>query len=145
VNTVTEGGQTPLHLAALSSTCRQTIGNHIFPFINRFYHSATECQKSQIWTLCYLVPVRYFAPTSFTILQRNNKSLDYVSPCKIFCCCRLEIHIETIVVDPDPDWIRIQWGPWIYISGSRKAKMTHKNRKSFKFPFLKCWMFSFEG
>ena len=29
VNTATEGGQTALHLAALSSTCRDTIGNLI--------------------------------------------------------------------------------------------------------------------
>jgi hypothetical protein len=30
-------------------------------------------------------------------------------------------------------------------SGSRRAKMTHKNRKNKKFYVLKCWMFSFEG
>jgi hypothetical protein len=27
----------------------------------------------------------------------------------------------------------------------QEAKMTDKNRKSYKFHFLKCWMFSFEG
>jgi hypothetical protein len=30
-------------------------------------------------------------------------------------------------------------------SGSRRAKMTHKYRKSKKNHVLKCWMFSFEG
>jgi hypothetical protein len=40
------------------------------------------------------------------------------------------------VVDPDLDWIRILWGPWIVpgirVSGSRRAKMTHKHRKKYK-------------
>jgi hypothetical protein len=49
-----------------------------------------------------------------------------------------------------PDWIRIQSGQWIQIrdseSGSRRAKMTHKNRNKLRnFHVLKCWMFSFEG
>jgi hypothetical protein len=30
-------------------------------------------------------------------------------------------------------------------SGSRRAKITHKYRKSKKYHVLKCWMFSFEG
>ncbi len=30
-------------------------------------------------------------------------------------------------------------------SGSRRAKMTHKNRKKFRKFILKCLMFSFEG
>jgi hypothetical protein len=42
-------------------------------------------------------------------------------------------------VDPDSD---LESG-----SGSRRAKMTHKNRKKFKkkFHVLKCWMASFES
>jgi hypothetical protein len=44
------------------------------------------------------------------------------------------------VVDPDPDWIRIQSGQWIRIrnpdsesgSGSRREKMTHKIRKKLR-------------
>ncbi len=40
-------------------------------------------------------------------------------------------------LDPDPD---TQSG-----SGSRRAKMTHKNRKKLKNFIFKCWMFSFEG
>jgi hypothetical protein len=32
------------------------------------------------------------------------------------------------VVDLDPDWIRIQWGPWIRIR-IKEGKMTQKNRK----------------
>jgi hypothetical protein len=24
-------------------------------------------------------------------------------------------------VDPDPDWIRIQWGPWIRIQGQENG------------------------
>ncbi len=48
-------------------------------------------------------------------------------------------------MDPDSgqDWIRIQWGPWIRIlisnpigSGSRRAKMTHEQRKSQKILFF---------
>jgi hypothetical protein len=39
------------------------------------------------------------------------------------------------LLDPDPHF---ECG-----SGSRRAKMTHKYRKSFE--VLKCWMFSFEG
>jgi hypothetical protein len=43
----------------------------------------------------------------------------------------------TNVVDPDPDWTRIQWGPLDpdpdsqsgSRTGSRRAKMTHKNRR----------------
>jgi hypothetical protein len=31
------------------------------------------------------------------------------------------------------------------VSGSRRAKKTHKNTKIMKFHVLKCWMFSFEG
>jgi hypothetical protein len=34
-----------------------------------------------------------------------------------------------------PDWIRIQEGKYD----------PQKYKKSYKFPFLKCWMFSFEG
>jgi hypothetical protein len=49
----------------------------------------------------------------------------------------------------DPDWIRNQYGFNQAIeseSGSRRAKMTHKNRKKIKkFHVLKCWMFSFKG
>ncbi len=30
------------------------------------------------------------------------------------------------VVDSDPDWIRIQWGPWFQI---KEVEMTHENRK----------------
>ncbi len=35
---------------------------------------------------------------------------------------------------------------WVAVSGSgsRRAKMTHKNRKKYRI-VLKCWMFSFEG
>ncbi len=34
----------------------------------------------------------------------------------------------------------------VSVSGSRRAKMTHKNRKKLrKFMFLKCWMFFFKG
>ncbi len=53
---------------------------------------------------------------------------------------RLLVFEETM--DPDPDWIQIQRGPWIGIrigyvfngvpgsgSGSRRAKMTHKHRR----------------
>ncbi len=32
-----------------------------------------------------------------------------------------------------------------YRSGSRRAKITHKNCKKLRFHVLKCWMFSFEG
>ncbi len=32
-----------------------------------------------------------------------------------------------------------------YGSGSKRAKMIHKNRKKVKFHVLKCWMFSSEG
>jgi hypothetical protein len=44
---------------------------------------------------------------------------------------------STRPVDPDP----------ASESGSRyrRATMTHKNRKSFKFHVSKCWIFSFEG
>jgi hypothetical protein len=46
--------------------------------------------------------------------------------------------MESLDPYPDPD---SQSG-----SGSRRAKITHKNRKNVnEFPFLKCWMFSFEG
>jgi hypothetical protein len=53
------------------------------------------------------------------------------------------IYIEISAVGPDPDWMRIRGCPQIYIriresgSGSRMAKMTHKNRKKVnKFLFL---------
>ncbi len=49
------------------------------------------------------------------------KGCKYVhAPSTIFSILRCS------VVDPDPDCIRIQWGPG---SGSRRAKMTHKHRK----------------
>jgi hypothetical protein len=38
------------------------------------------------------------------------------------------------VVDPDPDWIMIQWGRWIRIR-IQMGKMTQKNRK---FHHLNC-------
>jgi hypothetical protein len=41
------------------------------------------------------------------------------------------------VVDPDPGWIRIEWGPWIRIQIQEGKKKTTKI-KSNKFPFLKC-------
>ncbi len=42
--------------------------------------------------------------------------------------------IFSSVLDPDPDWIRIQWGPWIstrihFRTGSRRTKMAHQIRK----------------
>ncbi len=43
-------------------------------------------------------------------------------------------------LDPYPD---LEYG-----SGSRRAKMTHKNKQILtikKFHVLKCWMFSFKG
>jgi hypothetical protein len=49
----------------------------------------------------------------------------------------------TSVSDLDPDLIRIQS---VSGSGSRGAKVTHKNRKKLRnFRVLKCSMFSFEG
>ncbi len=42
---------------------------------------------------------------------------------------------QTSVVDPDPDWIRIQDG----------KKDPKKFKTVSKFHFLKCWIFSFEG
>jgi hypothetical protein len=55
--------------------------------------------------------------------------------------------MQTMVEDPDPDWIRIQSGPDSESgSGSRRAKMTHKSRKKFvKVHVFKCWMASFES
>jgi hypothetical protein len=53
--------------------------------------------------------------------------------------------------NPEPDWIRIQWGFLdLYPdaqsgSGYKRAKMTQKKGKADKLHLLKCWMFSFEG
>ncbi len=52
---------------------------------------------------------------------------------------------------PYPNWIRIQWSPWIRTgsqsgSGSRgKNNPQTRQKKIYKFHFLKCWMFSIEG
>ncbi len=49
--------------------------------------------------------------------------------------------------DPDPDWIRIQWNG-VPGSGSRREKMTYKNRKKFIiFIFLSagCSLLRIEG
>jgi hypothetical protein len=52
---------------------------------------------------------------------------------------RMDPH-EFELLDPDLDHHSK------YESGSRRAKMAHKNRKKVKnFHVLKCWMFSFEG
>jgi hypothetical protein len=46
---------------------------------------------------------------------------------------------KSSVVDTDPDWIRIQWGP------SSMDPDPERGGQVSKFNFLKCWMFSFEG
>ena len=58
------------------------------------------------------------------------------------------------VVDPDPDWIRIQSGLWIRIRiqnpdpdpdpGGQK-RPTKVEKKLVKVHVLKCWMASFES
>jgi hypothetical protein len=50
------------------------------------------------------------------------------------------------VVDPDPDWIRSQSGPWIRIriQKGKNDSQSQPKKKVNKFKFLKCWMFSFE-
>jgi hypothetical protein len=40
----------------------------------------------------------------------------------------------------DPEWIRIQWGPWIRI----RIQEGKNDPKKLKIKF-QCWMFSFEG
>jgi hypothetical protein len=50
--------------------------------------------------------------------------------------------LDSSVVDPDPVWVWIQWGPWIRI---QEGKNDHKKEKINQFHFLKCWMFFFEG
>jgi hypothetical protein len=54
---------------------------------------------------------------------------------------------------PDPDWIRIQCGPWIHNPYGIPIRIRIKEGKNGegkwktvnKFHLLKCWMFSFEG
>jgi hypothetical protein len=54
-------------------------------------------------------------------------------------------------LDPDPEAEEQRYGSGsalisVAVSGSRRAKMTHKYRKKVKnFHVLKCWMFYFEG
>ncbi len=63
----------------------------------------------------------------------------------------LGVGTSAVVSDPYPDWIRIQWSPWIRTgsqsesgSGSRRQKKSTNIEKIYKLHFLKCLMFSFE-
>jgi hypothetical protein len=50
------------------------------------------------------------------------------------------------VVDPDlyPDWIWIQWGPWVRIRIKEGKNGPEKYKTVDKFHLLKCWTFSFK-
>jgi hypothetical protein len=52
------------------------------------------------------------------------------------------------VVDPDPDWIRIQWDPWTRIriqEGKNDQQKYKKVGKILTFSSAGWWMFDFEG
>jgi hypothetical protein len=53
--------------------------------------------------------------------------------------------LGTRVSDPDPDWMRIQSGPWIRIRIQEGKNDPQKFKKVKTFHVFKCWIFSFEG
>ncbi len=76
--------------------------------------------------------------------------------CFMICTFRFRMDPEppTSAVEPDPNWIRIQWGPWIWIriqedksdpQTQKKVNKFHFLEKVDKFIFMTCWMFSFGG
>ncbi len=71
------------------------------------------------------------------VWYRTYQFINFHAPRILVPIPAFELHDETRVVDPDPDWIRIQSGLWIRIQEGKNDPQ--------KFHVLKCWMASFEN